>query len=99
MEKKYFGMRVTLLPSQPCRKILELIYLKKAWHRSANVCVLFVWSAFLRPIPCRHAGLFMGKTAVDDVWPRIVRWIREPMSIGADNVQMHAMRKITKNRE
>jgi len=28
--------------------------------------------------PCRHAGLFMGKRTLEDVWPSIVRWIREP---------------------
>jgi poly(3-hydroxyalkanoate) synthetase len=25
--------------------------------------------------PCRHAGLFMGKTILDDYWPEIARWI------------------------
>jgi pimeloyl-ACP methyl ester carboxylesterase len=29
--------------------------------------------------PCRHAGLFMGKTILDEYWPWIVRWI-----IGSD---------------
>jgi len=28
--------------------------------------------------PCRHVGLFMGKGTLEDVWPSIVRWIREP---------------------
>lgn len=28
--------------------------------------------------PCRHVGLFMGKRTLEDVWPSIVRWIREP---------------------
>src|SRR5208282_1035147 len=28
---------------------------------------------------CRHVGLFMGKTTLDEVWPSIGRWIGEPM--------------------
>jgi poly(3-hydroxyalkanoate) synthetase len=28
--------------------------------------------------PCRHVGLFMGKTILDDVWPSIGRWLGEP---------------------
>ena len=31
---------------------------------------------------CRHVGLFMGKTVLDEVWPSIGRWIGEP-SLGA----------------
>jgi poly(3-hydroxybutyrate) depolymerase len=25
--------------------------------------------------PCRHVGLFMGKSILEDVWPKIARWI------------------------
>ena len=28
--------------------------------------------------PSSHLGLFMGKRTLEDYWPRIVRWIREP---------------------
>ena len=28
--------------------------------------------------PCRHVGLFIGKRTLEDVWPGIVHWIREP---------------------
>ena len=28
--------------------------------------------------PCRHAGLFMGKTILRDYWSVIARWIIEP---------------------
>ncbi len=28
--------------------------------------------------PCRHAGLFMGKTILGNYWPAIARWIIEP---------------------
>ena len=28
--------------------------------------------------PCRHVCLFIGKRTLEDVWPSIVRWIREP---------------------
>jgi poly(3-hydroxyalkanoate) synthetase len=36
--------------------------------------------------PCRHMGLFMGKTILDEVWPSIVRWIGEPMLVASPNV-------------
>jgi len=29
--------------------------------------------------PCRHVGLFMGKTILDEAWPGIARWLGEPM--------------------
>jgi poly(3-hydroxyalkanoate) synthetase len=29
--------------------------------------------------PCRHVGLFMGKTVLDDMWPSIGRWLGEPI--------------------
>jgi poly(3-hydroxyalkanoate) synthetase len=29
-------------------------------------------------VPGRHVGLFMGKSALEGVWPRIVRWLGEP---------------------
>ncbi len=28
--------------------------------------------------PCRHVGLFVGKTALDEFWPKVVRWLTEP---------------------
>ncbi len=31
--------------------------------------------------PCRHVALFMGKRVLNEVWPKIVRWLREPMSV------------------
>jgi hypothetical protein len=30
--------------------------------------------------PCRHGGLFMGRTILGDYWPRIARWMIEPDS-------------------
>jgi poly(3-hydroxybutyrate) depolymerase len=27
--------------------------------------------------PCRHVGLFMGKTILEEIWPEIVRWLGE----------------------
>jgi poly(3-hydroxyalkanoate) synthetase len=29
--------------------------------------------------PCNHLGLFMGKTALREYWPRIVRWLNQPL--------------------
>jgi poly(3-hydroxybutyrate) depolymerase len=37
--------------------------------------------------PCRHVGLFMGKRTLEDVWPSIVRWIREPPILTPDRVE------------
>lgn len=28
--------------------------------------------------PCRHVGLFMGERTLEEIWPKIARWIREP---------------------
>lgn len=28
--------------------------------------------------PCRHAGLFMSKRTLNEIWPSIVRWLRGP---------------------
>ena len=36
-------------------------------------------------VPCRHLGLFMGKTALQDIWPRVVRWLAAP----AESDQVH----------
>ncbi len=36
--------------------------------------------------PCRHVGLFMGKRTLEDVWPNIIRWIREPPFTDSDQV-------------
>lgn len=33
--------------------------------------------------PCRHAGLFMGKTILDEYWPEIARWI---IGFGASDI-------------
>jgi poly(3-hydroxybutyrate) depolymerase len=29
--------------------------------------------------PCNHLGLFMGKQTLEEYWPRIVRWMKEPV--------------------
>jgi hypothetical protein len=31
-------------------------------------------------VPCRHLGLFVGKTTLRETWPMIARWIRRPTS-------------------
>ena len=31
-------------------------------------------------VPCRHLGLFVGKTTLQETWPMIARWIRTPTS-------------------
>jgi poly(3-hydroxybutyrate) depolymerase len=36
---------------------------------------------------CNHLGLFMGKRTLEENWPRIVRWIKEPSPEG--NVGRH----------
>jgi poly(3-hydroxyalkanoate) synthetase len=28
-------------------------------------------------VPCRHLGLFMGRTVLAQTWPKVVRWIRK----------------------
>jgi poly(3-hydroxyalkanoate) synthetase len=28
--------------------------------------------------PCRHVGLFMGARTLEEHWPEIARWVREP---------------------
>ena len=28
--------------------------------------------------PCRHVGLFMGERTLEEIWPEIARWLREP---------------------
>jgi poly(3-hydroxyalkanoate) synthetase len=30
--------------------------------------------------PCSHGGLFMGRTTLREIWPRIARWMIEPDS-------------------
>ena len=37
--------------------------------------------------PCRHVGLFMGKTILDEAWPGIVRWLGEPTLDAPRNVR------------
>jgi hypothetical protein len=29
--------------------------------------------------PCNHLGLFMGRLTLEEYWPRIVRWMKEPL--------------------
>jgi poly(3-hydroxybutyrate) depolymerase len=31
--------------------------------------------------PCNHLGLFMGRQTLEEYWPRIVRWMKEPMGV------------------
>jgi poly(3-hydroxyalkanoate) synthetase len=31
-------------------------------------------------VPCRHLGLFVGKTTLQETWPMIARWILRPTS-------------------
>jgi poly(3-hydroxyalkanoate) synthetase len=31
--------------------------------------------------PCNHLGLFMGKRTLEECWPRIVRWMNEPLPL------------------
>jgi len=33
--------------------------------------------------PCDHLGLFMGRATLEDYWPRIVRWLKEPSLVGS----------------
>jgi poly(3-hydroxybutyrate) depolymerase len=28
--------------------------------------------------PCDHLGLFMGRATLENYWPRIVHWMKEP---------------------
>jgi poly(3-hydroxybutyrate) depolymerase len=28
--------------------------------------------------PCRHLGLFMGERTLEEIWPKIAQWLREP---------------------
>ena len=44
--------------------------------------------------PCRHVGLFMGKSTLKDAWPRIVRWIGEPPFIAPEQVETQAAERI-----
>jgi len=32
-------------------------------------------------VPCTHLGLFMGRAAVAEIWPRIARWLALPPSL------------------
>ncbi len=32
--------------------------------------------------PSNHLGLFMGKRTLEEYWPRIVRWMKEPFEPG-----------------
>ncbi|HTF73871.1 MAG TPA: alpha/beta fold hydrolase [Bradyrhizobium sp.] len=31
--------------------------------------------------PCNHLGLFMGRQTLEEYWPRIVRWMKEPLGV------------------
>jgi poly(3-hydroxybutyrate) depolymerase len=37
--------------------------------------------------PCRHGGLFMGKTVLNEYWPRIVHWIIDSDASGITEAQ------------
>jgi len=39
--------------------------------------------------PCRHVGLFMGKTILDEAWPGIGRWLAEPTRDAPRHVRSH----------
>jgi poly(3-hydroxyalkanoate) synthetase len=44
------------------------------------------WNAAAAPpprvAPCNHLGLFMGRqTPLEEYWPRIVRWMKEPLGV------------------
>jgi hypothetical protein len=34
---------------------------------------------FKEMAPCRHLGLFVGKAILNEVWPKIARWLVEPV--------------------
>ncbi|MGA8653487.1 MAG: hypothetical protein WB677_23240 [Xanthobacteraceae bacterium] len=40
-------------------------------------------------VPGRHLGLFMGKTVLEEVWPKIVRWIGESEFTSPRDVEVH----------
>ena len=40
-------------------------------------------------VPGRHLGLFMGKTVLEEVWPKIVRWIGELAFTSPRDVEVH----------
>jgi poly(3-hydroxybutyrate) depolymerase len=45
--------------------------------------------------PCRHLGLFMGKSTLGDAWPNIIRWIiQEPPFIAANQAEMQSTARI-----
>lgn len=44
--------------------------------------------------PGRHVSLFVGKTTLDDVWPRIVRWIDEPTWVDPHEEQARAIENV-----
>ena len=40
--------------------------------------------------PCNHLGLFMGKQALEEYWPRIAHWMKEPLLEGtSDSFDLH----------
>ena len=44
--------------------------------------------------PCRHVALFMGKTVLNEVWPNIVRWLREPTVIAPQEAQKRVLERV-----
>jgi len=42
---------------------------------------------------CRHVGLFMGKVVLEDIWPSIVRWLKEPPSIAPQHAGARAIER------
>lgn len=35
--------------------------------------------------PCNHLGLFMGKRTLEEYWPRIVHWMKEPLPLPVED--------------
>jgi len=45
-------------------------------------------------VPGRHVGLFMGKSALEGVWPRIVGWLGEPTPTALHRVQARSIESV-----
>ena len=44
--------------------------------------------------PCRHIGLFMGKAILEDVWPKIVRWLGELPIVAPEHWDAQAVERM-----
>jgi len=42
----------------------------------------------------RHVGLFMGKSALEGAWPKIVRWLREPKAASPHHAQARSVESV-----